>query len=161
MRLADIKDFPNYQISDDGRVWSKKRKKFLKPSVDRYCRINLYNDEHRYPNGKSVNIHRLVAEAYIPNTENLPCVNHKDEDKTNNSVDNLEWCTIQYNNSYGKKNDTHKKMVGKFSFEGELIETYTSIKEAAEKNADSASYICKVCKGKKERKTLYTWRYIS
>jgi hypothetical protein len=48
-------------------------------------------------------VHRIVADAFVPNPEHLPCVNHKDEDKVNNHADNLEWCTHQYNNSYGSK----------------------------------------------------------
>lgn len=48
-------------------------------------------------------LHRLLAEAFIPNPDNLPCVNHKDENKLNNSIDNLEWCSYSYNNSYGTK----------------------------------------------------------
>lgn len=58
---------------------------------------------------KNVFIHRIVAMAFLANPDNLPCINHKDEDKTNNFVENLEWCTYQYNNAYGSKPKKHSK----------------------------------------------------
>lgn len=63
---------------------------------------------------KTVFVHRIVAMAFLPNPENLPCINHKDEDKTNNFLENLEWCTHQYNMAYGTKPKKHSKwMTGK------------------------------------------------
>ena len=84
-----------YYITEDGRVYSSIQNKWLKTYVDHqgYPRVNLQS-EKKY-------IHRLVAEAFIPNIDNLPVVNHKDENKFNYSIDNLEWCTYKYNNNYG------------------------------------------------------------
>lgn len=93
-----------YQVSNLGRVrslgfdiWHKGR--ILKPHLDSrgyYLMVGLNRNKH--PHHK--NVHRLVAEAFIPNPNNYPCVNHKDECKTNNNVDNLEWCTYEYNMNY-------------------------------------------------------------
>lgn len=88
-----------YAVSIYGDVWSYRRKKFLVkcPTKKGYLYVILSkngNKEHAY-------VHRLVAQAYIPNPDNLAQVNHKDEDKTNNNVDNLEWCTTKYNINYG------------------------------------------------------------
>ena len=58
---------------------------------------------------KNVFVHRIVAMAFLANPNKLPCINHKDEDKTNNFVENLEWCTYQYNNAYGSKPKKHSK----------------------------------------------------
>lgn len=101
-----------YQVSNLGRVRGLDRKnsmgktvkgRILKPRKTHagYLRAHLCRDD-RY-------IHRLVAEAFIPNPNNLPQINHKDEDKANNSVDNLEWCTCEYNLSYGSREDYKKR----------------------------------------------------
>jgi hypothetical protein len=86
-----------YFVTEDGRVF--KNGKELKGSVDPRkggIRIRL---DIRYGR-KRVYVHRLVAETYLPNPNNLPQVNHKDEDRNNNSLDNLEWCDAQYNSEY-------------------------------------------------------------
>ena len=95
-----IKGFDDYYISSFGRVYSEKQKKrFLKPhkTGGGYMMVGLYTNNKAYPKL----VHRLVAETFIPNPKNYPQVNHKDENKTNNSADNLEWCTSKYNNNYG------------------------------------------------------------
>lgn len=97
--MKDIKGYEGlYAITSCGRVWSYGRQKFLKPKItkDNYLRIGLYKNNER----KQYFIHRLVAQAYLPNEQNLPVVNHKDEIKSHNYINNLEWCTTQYNNIY-------------------------------------------------------------
>ena len=100
----DIQDYEGlYQISNKGRIKSLKRKnvtadKILTPRLDKdgYMLINLYKSNHK----TTFKIHRLVAQHFIPNPDNLPQINHKDENKVNNNVTNLEWCSIKYNNNY-------------------------------------------------------------
>ncbi len=84
----------------DGRVVHRKSK-ILSQKIDRgYYSVTVSKNNDK----KLLKVHRLVAQAFIPNTDNLPCVNHKDENKENNSVDNLEWCTYEYNVNYGTRN---------------------------------------------------------
>lgn len=136
-----------YQVSNLGRIKSlgndkTKKEKILKPQLYKngYYRIWLYKNGNK----KRYLVHRLVALAFIPNSNNLPCVNHKDEDKSNNSVENLEWCSVSYNINFGNRNKlvgeinviklkNHKllsKPVLQFDLEGNLIAEYPSIKEA-------------------------------
>lgn len=88
-----------YQVSNLGRVKGLKNKHILKQRLKNngYCVLTLCKENKP----KTYLVHRLVAEAFIPNPNNYPQVNHKDEDKTNNCVDNLEWCTKEYNMNYG------------------------------------------------------------
>ena len=101
--MKDIKNYEGlYAITSCGKVWSYRRKKFLKPDINQggYYRIGLCKNGEV----KKYLIHRLVAEAYLPNPEDLPQVNHKDEIKTHNYLQNLEWCNSKYNQNYGSRN---------------------------------------------------------
>ena len=90
-----------YKISNVGNVMNNKGRILKLMLTNGYPTVNLYKNRKM----RSLSVHRLVAEAFIPNPMSLPIVNHKDENKVNNSVDNLEWCTKQYNTTYsiGKK----------------------------------------------------------
>ena len=110
----DIKGYEGlYQISNKGRVKSLNYKrtgkeKIRKPGKRRgYFFITLYKKGEK---PKSFDIHRLVAEHFLPNPDNLPVVNHKDENKLNNNVENLEWCTFAYNTIYSVNGGKSRKI---------------------------------------------------
>ena len=92
-----------YEVSDIGNVRNVRRNTLLKLTKTNYGYIQV----SLYKNGikTGLKVHRLVAEAFIPNPDNLPQVNHKDEDRTNNNVTNLEWCTAKYNSNYGHRTE--------------------------------------------------------
>lgn len=96
--MEQVKDYPNYSVNHLGEVFNNKTGRKLKHTVKKgYCSVYLYNENGR----KCFLIHRLVATAFIPNPNNLPEVNHKDENPSNNNVENLEWCSPTYNCNYG------------------------------------------------------------
>ncbi len=93
----------DYEVSNRGRICShrKGRTRILKPILEKwngYFTVSLFDAKGKM---HKVKVHRLVALAFIPNPHGYPCVNHKDEDKTNNHTDNLEWCSKAYNTTYG------------------------------------------------------------
>lgn len=92
-----------YEVSDKGNVRNVRRNTLLKLSKNNYGYIQVYLYKNSIRTG--LKVHRLVAQAFIPNPDNLPEVNHLDEDKTNNRVDNLEWCTHKYNVNYGHRTE--------------------------------------------------------
>ena len=119
-----------YAVTSCGKVWSYRRNRFLKAraTCDGYVKVTLTD---RYGKAKDRSIHRLVAEVYIHNPDNLPEVNHKNENRSKNNVQNLEWCTRQYNNSYGTRGIKFAKAVGKKVVCLETGISYESVSAAA------------------------------
>ena len=101
-----------YQVSNFGRI---KSFNYNNNTIIRKLNFNkqgyVYIMLQKNKKKKMFRVHRLVAHMFIPNPENLPEVNHKDENKENNNVNNLEWCTHEYNNNYGTKNERHSKKI--------------------------------------------------
>lgn len=96
--------------------------------LKQYSDTNGYSYVSLCKDGKRVNrsVHRLVSQAFLPNPKSLPMVNHKDEIKTNNRVENLEWCDAKYNSSYGMGHKRNKHYYSQFSLDGEFIRDYTA-----------------------------------
>lgn len=155
-----------YQISNLGNIKSLNYKntdeeKILKTKKNRggYLLVGLYkNGKQKY-----YTVHRLVAEAFIPNPNNLPQVNHKDEDKTNNRVENLEWCSPQYNINYGNRNEKMAKSrsipILQFNLDGEFIKKWESGTQVQKDLGFDNSSITKCCKGKLKSIYGFIWRY--
>ena len=144
-----------YEVSDLGRVKSLcyGRERILKLADDRrgYFSVQLCKDGKR----KTMLVHRLVAEAFIQNPNNLETVNHKDEDKTNNVASNLEWMTRADNKRYSAN-----KLVQMFDKKtGELLATFPSICEAERITGIAQSHISECCVGKRKSSGGYIWRH--
>lgn len=181
----DIKGYEGlYQVSNFGRVksldrWAEqknRKSRFIKGVMKKqhinksgYLTVGLCKDSK----GTHYLVHRLVADAFIPNVENLSEVNHKDEVKTNNCVDNLEWCNHYYNSNYGtrtermipllntarkKSNEVLSKTVYQYSLEGDLIKIYNST-HATTKYGFSQGCVARCCRGESETYKGYIWKY--
>ena len=158
--------YEGYEVSNLGRVKSYKydkiNGKIMKPYKDTkgYLQIDLPLDGRKRENRIHLAVHRLVAVAFIPNPDNLPQVNHRDEDKTNNCVDNLEWCTNDYNAHYGTHIErvAEKRRTPVYSVDKHgNIEHFSGVREAdrivSGKEVGTSAPISQVLNGK--RKTAY------
>lgn len=161
----EIEGFPNYYVTEDGHIWSGWCGRYISEILTEngYRRVVL-SKNNKYHNFL---VHRLVAEAFIPNPENKPCVNHKDLNRENNCVENLEWVTYKENNNYadhGSKNGTaHSKRVGQYHPKTiELIAIYNSLKEAAAAVKGQQTNIGACCNNKPHCHTAYgfVWKFI-
>lgn len=166
----DIKGYEDlYQVSNLGKIKSLKQmiccwnghkiiqyempEKILSQRIrSNYYAVGLTKNKKQ----KTYSVHRLVAQAFIPNPENKKCINHKDENKLNNKVENLEWCDIAYNNAYGTR--TKKTCKHVHCIETGLI--YESTVEAQKHTGINRVYITNVCNKKHKTAGGYHWEYI-
>lgn len=164
----DIKGYEGlYQVSNLGRVKSFKKWKMVRcpdeyilsprPNNRGYYSVTLYKDTERH----KFLVHRLVAEAFLPNPNNYTCVNHKDEDKGNNCAENLEWCTYLYNNNYGtaklRKMLTVSYPVEQYLPTGELVAIYTTIAFAERFTGVNRRLITQCIRGDSQTGGGYVW----
>ena len=180
----DIKGYEGlYQVSNLGRVRRVKKIKIVTNNILKqsknlrgYLGVTLSKNNVRVRR----QIHRLVAEAFIENKNNFSQVNHKDEDKTNNCVDNLEWCDAKYNINYGSGINRRKeklkgrkpssktveasrkslsKRVLQFDKNGNFIEKFSSTMDVQRKKGYSNSNISRCCIGKRKSAYGFVWKY--
>ncbi len=177
-----------YQVSNLGRVKSLPRGKqwpyrqthnnIRKPKLNKngYLCVNLSKEN----NVQWFNVHRLVAMTFLPNPDNLPFVNHKDETRTNNCIENLEWCTHEYNCAYGTARERQRKSraanpkdkavrrivgdklsiaVNMLSPNGAFIKSFKSITEASDSMGIDKGAIIAWCKGKRTKSRKYRFEY--
>lgn len=160
----DVEGFEDYQISSMGSVYSKKVGRLLAQQPDKKGYLRVKFSKHN--KGYTFKVHRLVAQAFISNPDNLPQINHKDEIITNNSVDNLEWCTPKYNANYGTRNQRcvckqQFRPVIQLSKDGMFIKRWKNITSASKALGIDMSQISGVCRHKKEYVTAggFKWEY--
>ncbi len=154
-----------YQVSNLGRIRNNSKFNYkgrmLKPFHDthEYMQVRLYKDNK----SKSHKVHRLVAETFIPNPNNLPQINHIDENPKNNRADNLEWCTASYNINYGNRMkkyiEKRNKKTLQYDLEGNFIKEWESIKSIAKELKISKSGISNCAKGKFKQFKGYIWKF--
>ena len=164
-----------YQVSNLGRVRSvdkiiktgrgyvsrlvKGKMKKIKVHSNGYLEVNLSSNGK----AKTYKIHRLVSMAFIPNPRHFKEVNHKDEDKTNNNVDNLEWCSSKYNANYGNRNKksslARSKSIIQYTLYGVMIAEYNSLTNAGLSVNGNAQGVFSCARGYINQYQGYIWRY--
>lgn len=138
--------YPGYEVCEQGTIRNINTKRLIATHLDKYG----YLAAQLYRNGKQSKpkVHRLIAEVFVPNPNGYSQINHKDEDKTNNQADNLEWCNNEYNSRYGTRTErsarNHCKPVVAYRLFEEI--KFSSVKEAAQHFECSTSSVTKALK---------------
>ena len=162
--IKDIEGYEGlYKITTDGRVYSVRKKNWLLPSHSHgYMIVNLWKDKKSIPR----KVHRLVAEAFIPNPYNKPQVNHLDERRDNNRVENLEWATAEENINWGTRTERETKTkrakaksILQLTKSGELVKEWECTKEAVLALGYKTNKIGDCCKGIRKTFMGFKWRY--
>ena len=169
-KIWAVKD--GYLVNRDGSIY---KLNYKKTKTMRKVKQSLSDSGYLYFNfkGKLVKSHRFIAECFLINPNNLPCINHKDEDKTNNCVDNLEWCNYKYNINYGTRNircaktnsktqtnDPKKsKKVYQYTKDGDFIKDWVSLREIERKLGYSIQGISSCCLGNRKSYKGFIWKY--
>lgn len=171
----DIKGWEGlYQISNMGRIKSLSRyrycgklnskpqlmdMKIMKPSIRGGYEIVSISREGKV---ESFSVHRLVGKHFIPNPNNYPEINHKDEVKTNNNVNNLEWCTKAYNMKYGTLGEriskSLSKIVHQYDLDNNLVNIWSSTREVNE-HGFHHSNVASCCRGERKTHKGFVWKY--
>lgn len=138
--IRNSKDYYLYKQGDNGKGYKNCKLWHNNKSITRY-------------------VHRLVAIAFIDNPNGYKEVNHKDENKSNNNLDNLEWCTRQYNNTYGSLSVNKQKKVLQYSLDNKFINKFDSISEASRLTGASNTHIGSVCRKERNQSGGYRWEY--
>lgn len=162
MNWKQIDNFPNYSVSDTGLVKSNVSNKLISiwTKKNGYCQVTL----HRNGKKKNLYVHRLVATAFINNDQSLSDVNHIDENKKNNSVNNLEWLDHKKNCNYGRRNfkvsQKLSKPVIQIDLNGKIVNRFSSL-ISVEKEGYGFGNVANVCLGTKKEAYGYKWKYES
>ena len=170
----DIKKYEGlYQVSNLGKVKSIRNNKLMKLRTDYRGYLDVLFSVNKKT--KRYKVHRLVAEAFIPNPHNLPQVNHKDENKQNNFANNLEWCTNEYNYHYGTAierrtktllerysrtdNRWQERQIIQYDLAGNFIKEWRSIKTASKELNIISQDISACCRKLRKTAKGYIWKY--
>lgn len=157
--VRPIPNYKNYYASRDGDIFSLKsymsngKIRILTPFITNlgYHQVTV--------NGKVKRKHQLIAQTFIPNPHNYPIINHKDENPSNNCVDNLEWCTYKYNSNYGNAKVGRSKRVAQIDSSGNIVKIWNSIWEAT--RGGYVRYLVSDCaNGKIKSYRKFIWKFI-
>lgn len=151
-----------YEVSNFGRVkslcagkWKSTTLRKPQPTRNGYRAVTL----KKSGKVRSITVHRLVAITFLDNPDGLREVNHKDEDKTNNHVDNLEWCTRKYNQNYNEHYKIYYRPVIQLTKDGTEVRRYESLKAAQNATGIPSSYISGALRGKQKTAGGFRWQY--